>query len=59
MVPMAVPGLVRCSSLIMASAVALASVVPRLGSTVLAKPKSRILDWPRAVMKMLAGLMSR
>ena len=25
----------------------------------LAKPKSRILAWPRLVMKILAGLMSR
>ena len=63
-VPSVEPGLVSCSS----PASVLASSSPMtVGafpatesfSSILARPKSRIFAWPRAVTKMLAGLMSR
>ena len=35
------------------------SAAGTIGLLILASPKSRILTWPRGLMKMLAGLMSR
>ena len=53
-VPTVEPGLVKCASVRVASFSPLA-----LDVVTLARPKSRILAWPRLVTKMLAGLMSR
>ena len=58
--PIVVPGLVRCSSLIppWLRASLPSAILPLAGAT-LARPKSRILAWPRLVTKMFAGLISR
>ncbi len=53
---MAVPGLVRFFSASMVAALSLA--VTGLTES-LARPKSKILAWPRVVTKMFAGLISR
>ena len=56
-----VPGLVNCSALPEPVSVSGdEALLEELRSTVIfAKPKSRILAWPRPVTKMFAGLMSR
>ena len=60
MVPRAEPGLVRCSeSTPRVATVAAEGSAWARGFVTLARPKSRILAWPRLVTKMLAGLMSR
>ena len=59
---MATPGLVRCSGSTDAvvSAETPTASDPRRGfGGSLAKPKSRIFAWPRGVIKIFAGLMSR
>ncbi len=55
--PSAAPGLVRCSSSMVAALAAIASVI--LAGLIFARPKSSTFAWLREVTKMLAGLMSR
>ena len=60
--PSPCPGLVRCSRLTPVVTSCLACRVTEdlaRGRVTFARPKSRILAWPRLVTKMLAGLMSR
>ena len=58
---MPLPGLVRCCSSIEPVCVPAAAILlEELAVTItLASPKSSTLAWPRLVMKMFAGLMSR
>src|ERR1700728_4819164 len=60
MVPRVEPGLVRCWSSSAVMVLADATWLEEVDAVeTLARPKSRILAWPRLVTKMLAGLMSR
>ena len=54
-----VPGLVRCSFVRWWLALAGVASGGPCRAVTFARPKSRILAWPRLVTKMLAGLMSR
>ena len=62
---MVLPGLVRCSADASRVAPSLVSTEileadePAPVKVTLARPKSRILAWPRLVTKIFAGLMSR
>jgi hypothetical protein len=58
-VPTAVPGLVRCASLITVGAAPSDAEEECSSGATLASPKSRIFACPRLVTKMFAGLMSR
>src|SRR6266849_9293248 len=57
-VPIATPGLVNCASSWVRVGLPKPATRPGSGAS-LAKPKSRILAWPWAVTKILAGFISR
>ncbi len=58
-VPMVLPGLVRWSGSTPWVAKVSMSIAGSFAKWTFASPKSRIFAWPRLVMKILAGLMSR